>query len=185
LKTGNRSGAGSVQGVSWAVDGPFGARRCSAGGTRPKEVDAMRARRFSKVARCLGTSALLVLALASCGNSETKSATSNDGAVSVGRETAGVGSPAWSGSDLAQSSEDATGINRRSCFSRRLWAQGRQECRSRPPGGGGPPERRAGAAGRRDRRWHCTQLAGLQERRLHYGGSRALGPLRGVRKGTR
>ena len=72
----------------------------------------MRARRFSQVARCLGTSALvlLVLALASCGNSETKSAPSSDGAVSVGRETAGVGSPAGSGPDLAQSSEGAAGI---------------------------------------------------------------------------
>jgi hypothetical protein len=72
----------------------------------------MRARRFSQVARCLGTSALvlLVLALASCWNSETKSAPSSDGAVSVGRETAGVGSPAGSGPDLAQSSEGAAGI---------------------------------------------------------------------------
>jgi Domain of unknown function (DUF4349) len=72
----------------------------------------MRARRISKVARYLGTSALvlLVLALASCGNSETKLATSNDGAVSVGRKAAGVDSPAGSGPDLAQSSEGATSI---------------------------------------------------------------------------
>jgi hypothetical protein len=69
----------------------------------------MKARRFSKVARSLGTSALvlLVLALASCGNSETKSGT---GAVPLGRETAGVDSPAGSGEDLAQSSAGAAGI---------------------------------------------------------------------------
>jgi hypothetical protein len=72
----------------------------------------MKARRFSKVARSLGTSALvlLVLALASCGSSETKSVTSDDGAVSVGRETGGVDSPAGPGEDLAQSSEGAAGI---------------------------------------------------------------------------
>jgi hypothetical protein len=72
----------------------------------------MRARRSATVARSLGASALvlLVLVLASCTNYETKSATSDDGAVSVGRETAGVDSPAGSGEDLAQSSEGAAGI---------------------------------------------------------------------------
>jgi Domain of unknown function (DUF4349) len=70
----------------------------------------MRARRFSAVARSLGVSALIVLILASCGTSETQSAPSDDGGVSVGREPAGVNSPAGSGPDLAQSSEGATGI---------------------------------------------------------------------------
>jgi hypothetical protein len=70
----------------------------------------MRARRFSAVARSLGVSALIVLVLASCGTSETQSAPSDDGGVSVGREPAGVNSPAGSGPDLAQSSEGATGI---------------------------------------------------------------------------
>jgi hypothetical protein len=64
------------------------------------------------VAKSLGASALvlLVLALASCGYSEMKSAPSDDGAVSVGQETAGADSPAGSGPDLAQSSEGAAGI---------------------------------------------------------------------------
>jgi len=53
---------------------------------------------------------LLVLVLASCGRSETKSVTSDDGSVSVGRETAGVDSPGGSGEDLAQSPEGAAGI---------------------------------------------------------------------------
>jgi hypothetical protein len=70
----------------------------------------MRARRFSAVARSLGVSALIVLILASCGTSETQSAPSDDGGVSVGQEPAGVNSPAGSGPDLAQSSEGATGI---------------------------------------------------------------------------
>ena len=72
----------------------------------------MKARRLSKVARSLGASALvlLVLDLASCGYSEMKSAPSSDGAVSVGRETAGADSPAGSGPDLAQSSEGAASI---------------------------------------------------------------------------
>ena len=66
----------------------------------------MRARRFSTVARSLGASVLMlfVLALAACGSSETKS---GEGGVSVGREPAGVDSPAGSGPDLAQSSEGA------------------------------------------------------------------------------
>src|SRR5215212_3473295 len=64
----NQSGSGSVQRLGWADGWLFGARKCSAGGTRPKEVDAMRARRFSKMARSLEASALvlLVLALVSC-----------------------------------------------------------------------------------------------------------------------
>jgi hypothetical protein len=72
----------------------------------------MRARRYSAVARSLGASVLvlLVLAFASCGTSETKSAPPDDSAVSVGREPAGVDSPAGSGPDLAQSSEGAVGI---------------------------------------------------------------------------
>ena len=49
----------------------------------------------------------LVLALAACGSSETKP---DVGGVPTGRETAGVDSPAGSGSDLAQSSEGAVGI---------------------------------------------------------------------------
>jgi Domain of unknown function (DUF4349) len=69
----------------------------------------MRARRFSTVARSLGASVLmlLVLALAACGSSETKS---GGGGESVGREPAGVDSPSGSGPDLAQSSQGATGI---------------------------------------------------------------------------
>ena len=68
--------------------------------------------RSAMVAKSLGASALvlLVLALASCGYSEMKSAPSDDGAVSVGQETAGADSPAGSGPDLAQSSEGAAGI---------------------------------------------------------------------------
>ena len=68
--------------------------------------------RSAMVAKSLGASALvlLVLALASCGYSEMKSAPSDDGAVSVGRETAGADSPAGSGPDLAQSSEGAASI---------------------------------------------------------------------------
>src|SRR5918995_6552792 len=111
VENGNRSGAGSVQGVGRAVDGPFGAGRCSSRGTRPKEVDAMRAIRSATVARSLGASVLvlLVLALASCGTSEMKSV---DGGVSVGREPAGVDSPAGPGEDLAQSSEGAVRITK-------------------------------------------------------------------------
>jgi Domain of unknown function (DUF4349) len=69
----------------------------------------MEARQFSTVATSLVASALvlLVLALASCGTSETKSV---DGGVSVGRDPAGVDSPAGSGPGLAQSSEEAGGI---------------------------------------------------------------------------
>jgi hypothetical protein len=69
----------------------------------------MKARRSAAAARSLGASALvlLVLALASCGSYETKS---DDGRVSVGRDPAGVDSPAGSGPDLAQSSEGAAGI---------------------------------------------------------------------------
>ncbi len=68
--------------------------------------------RSAMVAKSLGASALvlLVLALASCGSSETKSAPSDDGTVSVGRKTAGVDSPAGSGEDLTQSSGGAAGI---------------------------------------------------------------------------
>jgi Domain of unknown function (DUF4349) len=69
----------------------------------------MESRRSATVARSLGASVLvlLVLALASCGSYETKS---DDGGVSVGREPAGVDSPAGPGPDLAQSSEGAAGI---------------------------------------------------------------------------
>jgi hypothetical protein len=69
----------------------------------------MRARRFSAVARSLGASALvlLVLALAACGNGETKS---GGGGVSTGQERAGLDSPAGSGPDVEQSSEGAAGI---------------------------------------------------------------------------
>jgi hypothetical protein len=82
---------------------------CSAGGTRPREVDAMRAIRSAMVAKSLGANALvlLVLALAACGISETKS---DDGRVSVGRETAGMDSAAGSGPDLAKSSEGAVSV---------------------------------------------------------------------------
>ena len=54
-----------------------------------------------------GGSVLLVLALAACSGNETKS---NDGVVSVGRETAGVDSPTKSGENLTQSSVGAAGI---------------------------------------------------------------------------
>jgi hypothetical protein len=69
----------------------------------------MEARRSLAVARSLGASALvlLVLALASCGSYETKS---DDSGVSVGREPAGVDSPAGSGENLAQSSEGAVSV---------------------------------------------------------------------------
>src|SRR5918998_4850952 len=69
----------------------------------------MEAVRSVIVAKSLGASALLllVLALTACGNGETKS---DESGVSIGRETAGAGSPAGSGSDLAQSSEGAVGI---------------------------------------------------------------------------
>ena len=39
LRSGNRSGPGSVQGVGWAEDGPVRVGRCSAGGTRLREVE--------------------------------------------------------------------------------------------------------------------------------------------------
>jgi hypothetical protein len=69
----------------------------------------MGTRRLSTVVRILGASTLvlLVLALAACGSSLTKS---DDGGVSVGREPAGVDSQAGSGPDLAQSSEGAASI---------------------------------------------------------------------------
>ena len=69
----------------------------------------MEARRSAVAAKSLGASALvlLVMALAACGSSVTKS--DKDG-VSVVRETTGVDSPAGSGSDLAQSSEGAVGV---------------------------------------------------------------------------
>ncbi len=69
----------------------------------------MEAVRSAIVVKYLGASTLvlLVLALAACGSSETKS---DEGGVSIGRETAGVESPAGSGEDLAQSSEGAVGI---------------------------------------------------------------------------
>ena len=72
----------------------------------------MEAVRGAIVVKSLGAGvlALLVLALASCGISETESAPPDDSAVSVGRETAGVNSPAGSGPDLAQSSEGAVVI---------------------------------------------------------------------------
>jgi hypothetical protein len=70
----------------------------------------MEALRSAMVAKSLGASVLLVLALAACSGNETKSVKSSDGAVSVGRETAGVNSPAKSGPDLAQSSGGAAGI---------------------------------------------------------------------------
>jgi hypothetical protein len=50
---------------------------------------------------------LFVLALAACSGNETKS---NDGVVSVGRETAGVDSPTKSGENHTQSSVGAAGI---------------------------------------------------------------------------
>jgi hypothetical protein len=69
----------------------------------------MRARRSAMVAKSLGASvlALLVLALAACGLSETKS---DDGGAPVGRERAGVDSAAGSGPDLAKSSEGAVSV---------------------------------------------------------------------------
>ena len=69
----------------------------------------MEAVRSAIVVKSLGASTLLflVLALAACGSSETKP---DVGGVPTGRETAGVDSPAGSGSDLAQSSEGAVGI---------------------------------------------------------------------------
>jgi hypothetical protein len=70
----------------------------------------MEALRSAMVAKSLGASVLLVLALAACSGNETKSMKSNDGVVSVGRETAGVDSPAKSGPDFAQSSGGAAGI---------------------------------------------------------------------------
>jgi hypothetical protein len=65
--------------------------------------------RFAVVAKSLGASALvlLVLALAACGGGETKSDAKG---VSVGRETAGAGPPAESGSDLAQSTKGEVGV---------------------------------------------------------------------------
>ena len=69
----------------------------------------MEAVRGAIVVKSLGASALLllVLALAACGSFEMKS---DEGGVSMGREPAGVDSPAGSGEDLAQSSEGAVGI---------------------------------------------------------------------------
>jgi Domain of unknown function (DUF4349) len=67
----------------------------------------MEALRSAMVAKSLGASVLLVLALAACSRNETKS---NDGVVSVGRETAGVDSPTKSGENLTQSSASAAGI---------------------------------------------------------------------------
>ena len=68
----------------------------------------MKARCSATVAKSLraSTLVLLVLALAACGSSETKSG----GGVSTGRKTAGVDSSAGSGPDLAQSSEGAVVI---------------------------------------------------------------------------
>jgi hypothetical protein len=59
------------------------------------------------VVKSLGALALLLLALAACGGGGTYS---EEGEVSVGRETAGVGAPTGSGEDAAQSSEGAVGI---------------------------------------------------------------------------
>jgi hypothetical protein len=67
----------------------------------------MEALRSAMVAKSLGASVLLVLALAACSGNETKS---NDGVVSVGRETAGVDSPTKSGENHTQSSVGAAGI---------------------------------------------------------------------------
>ncbi|MEJ7816016.1 MAG: DUF4349 domain-containing protein [Rubrobacter sp.] len=69
----------------------------------------MEAVRSAIVVKSLGASTLLflVLALAACGSSETKS---DEGGVSIRRETSGVDSPAGSGEDLAQSSGGAVGI---------------------------------------------------------------------------
>jgi hypothetical protein len=67
----------------------------------------MEAIRSAIVAKSLGASALvlLVLALAACGDRETKP---DEGGVSAGRETAVAGSPA--GSDLAKSTKGAVGM---------------------------------------------------------------------------
>ena len=69
----------------------------------------MEAIRSALVAKSLGASAflLLVVALTACGGGETKS---DEGGVSVGRETSGAGSPVGSESDLAQSAKGAVGI---------------------------------------------------------------------------
>ena len=69
----------------------------------------MKARCSATVAKSLraSTLVLLVLALAACGSSETKS---GGRGVSTGRKTAGVDSSAGSGPDLAQSSEGAVVI---------------------------------------------------------------------------
>src|SRR5918999_6142948 len=69
----------------------------------------MKARCSATVAKSLraSTLVLLVLTLAACGSSETKS---GGGGVSTGRKTAGVDSSAGSGPDLAQSSEGAVVI---------------------------------------------------------------------------
>jgi len=69
----------------------------------------MEAIRSALVAKSLGASALLLLvvALTACGGGETKS---DEGGVSVGRETSGAGSPVGSESDLAQSAKGAVGI---------------------------------------------------------------------------
>jgi hypothetical protein len=66
----------------------------------------MEAVRGAIVVKSLGAGvlALLVLALAACGTY------SEEGGVSVERETAGVGAPTGSGEDVAQSSEGAVGI---------------------------------------------------------------------------
>jgi hypothetical protein len=67
----------------------------------------MAALRSAIVAKSLGASVLLVLALAACSGNETKSV---DGGVSTAREPVGMDSPAGSGPDLAQSSESGVGI---------------------------------------------------------------------------
>jgi hypothetical protein len=105
LRTGTDLGLAVYQGV----DGALRSEKVLCEDTHPREVDAMRARRFSTVAIFLGASALvlIVLAFASCGTRETKSV---DGGVSVERAPAGVASPAGSEPDLAQSSEGAVGI---------------------------------------------------------------------------
>ena len=154
--------------------------RCSRS-TRPREVDAMGTRRLSTVVSPgASTLVLLVLALAACGSSLTKS---DDGGVSVGREPAGVDSQAGSGPDLAQSSEGAASITEDPAalgdFGRKVVKTASLGLRSEDV----RQERRAGAAARR-RRWHCTKLAGLQAttplRRISYSRSP-----RGVREGGR
>ena len=144
----------------------------------------MGTRRLSTVVRILGASTLvlLVLALAACGSSLTKS---DDGGVSVGREPAGVDSQAGSGPDLAQSSEGAAGITEDPAA---LGDFGRKVVKTANLGLRSEEVRRSAAQAQQlaaSRRWHRTQLAGLQERRLRYGGSRTLDPLRGVREGGR